>query len=502
MANLDFEKELVNINEMKSVMKEMGVSYADVPKTLSIDNRLRVWFNARKHSLLTGYLEDSDVKFYALNGFDFGVKLLLWEDWCQLLKCTLKELHTDYIGEKVIADKDYLIGKWAKKQSQNWDMLSINRKIALVDSGFKIKCLYESRSPFNMKITYNDIEFSNAIDFFRAINVSLMEVFEDINKWGKKSIQRKVEEYGGFVNNISIQRVSNEIFIDKVITKKELEGEEVVEEEISPKKEERFLRYEDLQKNLKAEQASVVRNKLKEFSDEYELDEFMQLISNEYMQLIAKNQNYPTLSEFEKTKIKRMFDINKYVAWKEEKNLSIWNNNKKKICFYTYGICDFGYGFKELKRISIEIMYDNNELFGGFYSDDEEYIHLSSVEIKNLLKSMLKRFSVQFDKFEREQVYIKIKELIYEVEMKGKIVGKRKADDVISVLSEPIFEWEKDDGNEILDMLYENPVYIKKIKKSFDEEQMPDVYMASYLKTFSFEPHLDTKYILYLKIYF
>lgn len=77
MANLDFEKELININEMKSVMKEMGVSYADVPKTLSIDNRLRVWFNARKHSLLTGYLEDPDVKFYALNGFDFGVKLLL-----------------------------------------------------------------------------------------------------------------------------------------------------------------------------------------------------------------------------------------------------------------------------------------------------------------------------------------------------------------------------------------------------------------------------------------
>ena len=96
MGKLNLEEEMMKINNLKSRMLELDITYSDVLRTFIIDNSLRSWFNARRTSLLNGSLEDEEVLFYKKNEFDFGIKLLLWVDWCNMLKEKLQELHLVY----------------------------------------------------------------------------------------------------------------------------------------------------------------------------------------------------------------------------------------------------------------------------------------------------------------------------------------------------------------------------------------------------------------------
>lgn len=132
---LNLEEELMKINKMKRIMQELKIQYSDILRTRTIDNSLKSWFSARRTSLLRGNLEDEEVEFYKNNDFNFGIKLLLWKDWCNLLKEKITELDTRYIGENIVVDSVYRLGKWVRKQNQIWENLPNERKRLLLETG-------------------------------------------------------------------------------------------------------------------------------------------------------------------------------------------------------------------------------------------------------------------------------------------------------------------------------------------------------------------------------
>mgnify|MGYP000394041165 CR=1 FL=1 len=119
----------------------------------------------------------------------------------------------------------------------------------------------------------------------------------------------------------------------------------------------------------KENQLVIVKEKLREFCSEEEMNRFLQMISEEYKELIAKNNNYPVLSKFDNIKIKRMFAVNAYVAWEEEKEPVVQEDGYLYASYYSYAICTFNYGLRELKRISLEIKYGNDKDAWVIYSE-------------------------------------------------------------------------------------------------------------------------------------
>ena len=102
---LNLEEELMKINKMKRIMQELKIQYSDILRTRTIDNSLKSWFSARRTSLLRGNLEDEEVEFYKNNDFNFGIKLLLWKDWCNLLKEKILKINKKEVIETLKIDQ-------------------------------------------------------------------------------------------------------------------------------------------------------------------------------------------------------------------------------------------------------------------------------------------------------------------------------------------------------------------------------------------------------------
>ena len=498
---LNLEEELMKINKMKRIMQELKIQYSDILRTRTIDNSLKSWFSARRTSLLRGNLEDEEVEFYKNNDFNFGIKLLLWKDWCNLLKEKITELDTRYIGENIVVDSVYRLGKWVRKQNQIWENLPNERKRLLLETGVEITYLYKDHSPLQFSIIYNNKKYENAMDFFWETGVPLDEIFTEINKWRMGNFKSLVKKYGGVIETEK-EYMSNDDVVERHTPNKNITSSKNVSIEslldsidwkaVAEKQREERARQ-------KENQLVIVKEKLREFCSEEEMNRFLQMISEEYKELIAKNNNYPVLSKFDNIKIKRMFAVNAYVAWEEEKEPVVQEDGYLYASYYSYAICTFNYGLRELKRISLEIKYGNDkDAMGGFYSEGEEYIHLSATEINSLLKTTLKKFAEKFKSYKNLNTYKKVFDILGEIESKGDVVGSKKADNMIRSFSKESFEWENDEGHNIAKVLSNNTIYIKKLK-NISAADVPEIYMISNINTYRFEPFLSTKICIVYK---
>ena len=339
------------------------------------------------------------------------------------------------------------------------------------------------------------------MDFFWETGVPLDEIFTEINKWRMGNFKSLVKKYGGVIETEK-EYMSNDDVVERHTPNKNITSSKNVSIEslldsidwkaVAEKQREERARQ-------KENQLVIVKEKLREFCSEEEMNRFLQMISEEYKELIAKNNNYPVLSKFDNIKIKRMFAVNAYVAWEEEKEPVVQEDGYLYASYYSYAICTFNYGLRELKRISLEIKYGNDkDAMGGFYSEGEEYIHLSATEINSLLKTTLKKFAEKFKSYKNLNTYKKVFDILGEIESKGDVVGSKKADNMIRSFSKESFEWENDEGHNIAKVLSNNTIYIKKLK-NISAADVPEIYMISNINTYRFEPFLSTKICIVYK---
>lgn len=482
MAPLDWNQETIKIKEAQKEMKVREISYSEFSKTLAIDTGLRSWYNARKRSLLTGYLCDEDVEFFRANNFTFGIKLLTWNDWCKLLQETIQITNNPKVGENAVTDSIYHIGKWVKKQEQNWGSLSIQQKASLIESGIHLRSLYEQNSRFCKKIKYGDKCFDNVLDFFIAVKAPMETVFESLQKWHYQNLDGLVKELGGSIY-IPFKGYEQP---DIMMTSEPARPVSVLPSFSELK--ETYVEPSDIRE--------LAKKKLLRFAPRNEAEIFLHLISDNYARIIAFQNNYPILTSFEKGKLKKMFFEDCHVAWQSEAAPRMLNEYLH-VAFSTFAICSFGFQARELKKIYLEIRYrDDSDAYGGFYCDGEEYLRLSSADIKKLLEYRIKSLRQPFEEYKRCMWYQKILKVLQEFDNPRKITNTWNLKTVMDELPSLGFQWAESKDHVLGGIVTPQTVYVKKIVTSLESNELPEVYMISNLVSQVFEPYIENHFCI------
>ena len=221
MGKLNQEEELQIINQITEYMERHSIHDTSlITKQMAMDPSLRSWFTSRRHSLQIGSLEDDDILFYRSQCFDFGVKPLLWDEWLDMLKTSLKSLNSNTIGESFCVGTVYQLGKWTRRQIKNFKVLTPERKTLLVESGLYLDYLYGSKSPYRMMIYHGKEKYTNVVEFLKAVNAPLLPFFNDLatstdqeeilhkyiqdnqGRWISKELQKKYLNSAGSRPNI------------------------------------------------------------------------------------------------------------------------------------------------------------------------------------------------------------------------------------------------------------------------------------------------------------
>lgn len=140
------ERDRVHIESINEYIKTHFGEYP--PYDFVDDNGLRIgaWLIDKSSRLKIGSVPDEEVMQLRETGLLFGVKLLLWRDWYELLvqyfttgiallepmkdKEHQKSDLYNYINTTYLVDQKYALGKWAERQVRNyWDLSDEQRAL-------------------------------------------------------------------------------------------------------------------------------------------------------------------------------------------------------------------------------------------------------------------------------------------------------------------------------------------------------------------------------------
>lgn len=171
MNPIDYDKELENMKFVRQYLKDGNLNLLK-QANLQLFIKYSNWYRSRTKSLLCGSLDDQLVEFYKKNNFDFGVKLLLWDDWCDLLEELLKTTSIQNITSETCIDEKYCIGRWMRRQQHA--KLTPHQKVRLYTMHV-INDLFTCR---NVHIQHGKREYWYLGDFFDANNISKNDVLK------------------------------------------------------------------------------------------------------------------------------------------------------------------------------------------------------------------------------------------------------------------------------------------------------------------------------------
>ncbi len=87
-------------------------------------NKIGIWYSKKSQRVKIGSMDDEEVVLLKAMNIDFGYKLLLWNEWFELLDNYFSESGSEYINSEYTLDDGLKLGKWAKRQLNNIKNLS------------------------------------------------------------------------------------------------------------------------------------------------------------------------------------------------------------------------------------------------------------------------------------------------------------------------------------------------------------------------------------------
>jgi len=240
------------------------------------------------------------------------------------------------------------------------------------------------------------------------------------------------------------------------------------------------------------QQKNLVRRKLVNAGSELEIEEFMELLTPDYRERIAKYKTFITITKFERSKVRRIFIEEALMNWREEMGAEIHSDGYVYARYYSYALCTENDSM-ELRRITLAIRYNGEQgSMGVFSCEGEDDIVIRYKDVFTMLETSLRPFWLPYARLEKEKVYKLVCEYV-----ESKEPGKwmRRYDDLkplFNALQKECLEWEIDDGKNITCVLPPNVVYIKKVKEENLTENTPEIYMLTSFCDWSFEPTLES----------
>lgn len=415
MVALNYTIELPYINSAKKFLSIDGINYENLGTSAIVDLQTRMWYNSRKKSLLIGSCEDELVLFYHNENFNFGINLLLWDNWYNMLSQLLKTISLDEITSTTYVDDIYCIGAWVKRQDSSFSKLSAERKYKLYTVGIK-KNYFKK----NIHIQYENKEFYTYEDFIKHQNLSIYKLFKKITEG--QTLQEVCINYGATIvppvykinspkpSSVNAKGLSSSIATD-CSSKKPTSSRNIREflinnidiekthDNLKKLQLEEFERKKQEEKKLlEAQQIrfNAFKLQLELFGNtKDDIKSLFHFTTKNYISDIKNGHQDPMLSHFDRLKLKKLYNSN-YLKWGL---YEISNNSDFSIAFFTFiTIKDIKNDVVKIKQLILEIQETNNEYNGGFFCNDEEYVALSNDELDFMLSPIMKDIIKRFHK--------------------------------------------------------------------------------------------------------
>lgn len=415
MVALNYTIELPHINSAKKFLSLDEINYENLGTSAIVDLQTRMWYNSRKKSLLIGSCEDELVLFYHNENFNFGINLLLWDNWYNMLSQLLKTISLDEITSTTYVDGIYCIGAWVRRQDSSFSKLSAERKYKLYTIGIKKNYFKKS-----IHIQYNNKDFYTYEDFIKYQNLSIYELFKKITEG--QTLQEICINYGATIippayksnpqkpsyanskilpssivtDNSSKRPTSPGNILDFLLNNIDMEKtrdnlRKLQLEEIERKKQEEKKLLETQQIRLNA-----FKLQLELFGNtKDDIKSLFHFTTTNYITDIKNGYQDPMLSHFDRHKLKKLYASN-YLKWGL---YEIGNTSDFSIAFFTFiTIKDIKNNAVKIKQLILEIQETNNEYNAGFFCNEEEYIALSNDELDFMLSPIMKDIIKRFHK--------------------------------------------------------------------------------------------------------
>lgn len=122
------EKDNANVKGIKQYLDEHN---GDYPRYYDVDvdgNEIGCWLNIKLQRLRIGSVSDEEIVYLKSTGIDYGIKLLTWYDWFQLLSDYFTNNGANRIPDTYIYKDKYKLGQWAKRQISKYRDLNFEQK--------------------------------------------------------------------------------------------------------------------------------------------------------------------------------------------------------------------------------------------------------------------------------------------------------------------------------------------------------------------------------------
>ena len=450
---IGFDLEARNIQSIKEIMKETNATYSSVQEILHVENtRLFMWYSARINSLLFGSLSDEVINFYKNKNFTFGCNLYLWNDWCNLLKEYLEKNHTNQIDENLCINEYYQLGRWAKTQINRFKHLTLEQKVAFVNTKIKFKW-------FSMN--------NRKIGDLNNTSLTIEEILSE-NPFATRCV---LEEFSKGMAERDKEKITN-VVIEQI--------------EIS--------KIKCIKKRLMKQMGSLYT--------EAKVERFLEFAKSKYKDLIVETGAFPKLSQLDSERIKKYVRSN-LVEWK----LFTTENNPKEdsllICLYSFVLVKTN-NVLDIKGITWEMQFFNDDrTYGAFYFDDDEKVFLSAKEVENLFTLYVPQYrDILYEYQSKRKIYLYKEEIIQALKYakeKDNINNNPHLFELVSNLHfHSEFRWIRNEARELDGYINENVCLVKKLTCKYVDVDFLNCYVAYEVVDSTYRPYLLAwTYIIY-----